>query len=73
MDTCENFGGFFSEKRKSDKYELGVGKVNREKEENFDGSAAEIRKADEQDNFNSKEVTFFHLILHLHLGNLGFS
>ncbi|KAG8486635.1 hypothetical protein CXB51_020049 [Gossypium anomalum] len=61
LDTCENFGGFFSEERESDKYDLGVGKINREKEENFDGSAAEIREADEHDNFNSKEDSLHSL------------
>ncbi|KAB2070750.1 hypothetical protein ES319_A08G176500v1 [Gossypium barbadense] len=61
LDTCENFGGFFSEERESDKYDLGVDKNNREKEENFDGSAAEIREADEHDNFNSKEDSLHSL------------
>lgn len=55
MDTCENFGGTFSEERESDKDELVIGEINREKEENFDGSG-EIRKADEHGSLNSNEV-----------------
>ncbi|XVF52548.1 hypothetical protein PTKIN_Ptkin05aG0027300 [Pterospermum kingtungense] len=54
LDTCENFGGFFSEERESEKAELV--KISREKEENFNGSG-EIRVADDQHgNLNSKEV-----------------
>ncbi|XWS38632.1 hypothetical protein CRYUN_Cryun19dG0147400 [Craigia yunnanensis] len=45
LDTCENFGGVFSEERESDNDEL-VGKINREKEGNFD----------EHGNLNSQEV-----------------
>ncbi|KAK6251065.1 hypothetical protein SCA6_005070 [Theobroma cacao] len=55
LDTCENFGGTFSEERESDKDDLVIGEINREKEENFDGSG-EIRKADEHGSLNSNEV-----------------
>ncbi|XVF52551.1 hypothetical protein PTKIN_Ptkin05aG0027600 [Pterospermum kingtungense] len=55
LDTCENFEGFFSEERESEKAEL-VGKISREKEENFNGSG-EIRVADDDEhgNLNSEE------------------
>ncbi|KAK8974538.1 hypothetical protein V6N11_053671 [Hibiscus sabdariffa] len=57
LDTCENFGGMFSEEKESEKCDLTIGGINREKEENVDGSG-EIRNADEHESFNSKEVKF---------------
>ncbi|XVF13448.1 hypothetical protein REPUB_Repub08aG0208800 [Reevesia pubescens] len=55
LDTCENFGGFFSDKSETNKDELVIGEINREKEDHFDGYG-ELRKSDEHGNLNSKEV-----------------
>ncbi|KAL4340074.1 hypothetical protein GQ457_08G026070 [Hibiscus cannabinus] len=57
LDTCENFGGMFSEEKESEKCDLPIGGINRE---NVDGSG-EIRNADEHENFNSKEDSLHSL------------
>ncbi|KAE8678627.1 DNA-binding protein RAV1, putative isoform 1 [Hibiscus syriacus] len=60
LDTCENFGGMFSEERESDKYDLEIGEINRGKEEKVNGYE-EIGNADERDNFNTKEDSLHSL------------
>ncbi|GMI95648.1 hypothetical protein like AT4G16807 [Hibiscus trionum] len=60
LDTCENFGGMFSEEIESDKYDLAIGEINREREKNAD-RCGEIRNADERESFNSKEDSLHSL------------